>query len=281
MREVIIEALRGDGRELAELILSSEEARLALAKAIAGEIVIPLNVATKEDLRRIEEKMATKEDLKQFATKDDLEKFATKEDVKRIEGEIQDIRQSMATKEDLKQYATKEDLAREVKRLEEKMATKQDVEELKRRLDEVENKMATKEDLKRLEDKMATKEQLERIMVSLEEEARDVVRWLLKQRGITCVPDRLFLDSDYEFDIYCTTGELTVVGEAKVRAGPNAVERLAARIDEAARRWPEKFQGKLVKVLYCNIAMPGAVEKAKELGIWLVENLKERTELRL
>ncbi|MEM1598893.1 MAG: hypothetical protein QW598_01435 [Pyrobaculum sp.] len=38
MREVVLEALRGGGREPAQIMLSSEETRLAIAKAIAGEV---------------------------------------------------------------------------------------------------------------------------------------------------------------------------------------------------------------------------------------------------
>ncbi|MEZ0319103.1 MAG: hypothetical protein ABWK05_03795 [Pyrobaculum sp.] len=70
---------------------------------------------------------------------------------------------------------------------------------------------------------------------------------------------------------------MIVVGEAKVRVGPNTVERLSARIDEAAARWPDRFQGRVVKALYCLVAHPAAVEKAKELGVWLIESMKERT----
>jgi hypothetical protein len=62
--------------------------------------------ATKGDVRAlerriesVEERMATKDDLKKFATKDDLKRFATKDDLKRF-----------ATKDDLKRFATKEDL---------------------------------------------------------------------------------------------------------------------------------------------------------------------------
>ncbi|WP_069808204.1 PD-(D/E)XK nuclease family protein [Vulcanisaeta thermophila] len=79
------------------------------------------NLATKDDIRRLEErisalearmttveaKMATKDDLKQFAIKEDLKQFATKEDLKQF-----------ATKDDLRQFATKEDLKREIRRLE-------------------------------------------------------------------------------------------------------------------------------------------------------------------
>ncbi len=53
-----------------------------------------------ELLLDMDERMATKEDLKRFATKEDLKRFATKEDLKRF-----------ATKEDLKDFVTKDDLA--------------------------------------------------------------------------------------------------------------------------------------------------------------------------
>ena len=52
--------------------------------------------ARKEDLQR----SATKEDLQRFATKEDLQRFATKEDL-----------QGFATKEDLQRFATKDELA--------------------------------------------------------------------------------------------------------------------------------------------------------------------------
>jgi hypothetical protein len=118
--------------------------------------------------------------------------------------------EKFATKEDLKQFATKEDLKR--------FATKEDIKRL-------EDKMATKEDLKRIEDKMATKEQFEAIAVSVEESGRDMVQYLLEQRGYKCTAERLRLDADYELDIYCNAGVLTAVGEAKVRAGRRDVEK--------------------------------------------------------
>jgi hypothetical protein len=83
-RDLFLEALRSDGRvaeALLDLFTKHPEAKLRLAQAVAESVAIPLNVATKEDLKqlatkqdikRLEDKMATKEDLKQFATKEDL-----------------------------------------------------------------------------------------------------------------------------------------------------------------------------------------------------------------
>ena len=92
-RDILLEALRGDGRAaeiLAELLTKHPEARVKLAETIAATITIPLNVATKQDI----------EELKQWT-----------------EAKLKDIENRMATKEDLK-------------RLEDKMATKEQFEAL-------------------------------------------------------------------------------------------------------------------------------------------------------
>jgi hypothetical protein len=79
-RDLFLEALRADGRvaeTLLDLLTTHPEARLKLAQVVAGSIAVPLNVATKDDIKAAveelkkwaEEKFATKEDLKQYATK--------------------------------------------------------------------------------------------------------------------------------------------------------------------------------------------------------------------
>jgi hypothetical protein len=253
LRDLMLDALRSDGGAadaLLELITNHPEARLKLAQVVAGSIAVPLNVATKDDIK------AAVEELKRWTE----EKFATKED--------------------LKQYATKQDLETAVEQLmkwaEEKFATKQDLEELKKWAGE---KFVTKEYfdavIKRIEDKMATKEQFEAIAVNVEDSGRDMVQYLLEQRGYRCTAERLRLDADYEFDIYCNAGVLTAVGEAKVRAGGRDVEKTLERAQELLRRQPDRISGKLVPVFYTLVAEPSAVQRAKELKIWLIESRGE------
>jgi hypothetical protein len=252
-RDLFLDALRSDGRvadTLLELITKHPEAKLKLAQVVAGSIAVPLNVATKDDIK------AAVEELKRWTE----EKFATKED--------------------LKQYATKQDLETAVEQLkkwaEEKFATKQDLEELKKWAEE---KFVTKEYfdavIKRIEDKMVTKEQFEAIAVSVEDSGRDMVQYLLEQRGYKCAAERLRVDSDYEFDIYCNAGAVTAVGEVKVRASGRDVEKALERAQELSRRQPDKISGKLVPVFYTLVAEPSAVQKAKELKVWLIESRKE------
>ena len=182
---------------------------------------------------------------------------AAKDDIKAAVEELKKwTEEKFATKEDLKQFATKEDLKQ--------LATKEDLKQF-----------ATKEDIKRIEDKMATKEQFEAITVSVEDSGRDMVQYLLEQRGYKCVAERLRLDADYELDIYCNAGALTAVGEAKVRTGGRDVEKALQRAQELLRRQPDKISGKLVPVFYTLVAEPSAIQKAKELKIWLIESRRE------
>jgi len=252
-RDLFLDALRADGRiaeALLDLFTKHPEAKLRLAQAVAESVAVPLNVATKEDLKqlatkqdikRLEDKMATKEDLKQYATKQDLETAV--EQLKRWAEE------KFVTKEDLKQYATKQDLETAVEQL--------------------------RAEIRRIENRMATKEQIESITISVEDSGREMVQYLLEQRGYRCAAERLRLDSDYEFGIYCNAGVLTAVGEAKVRTGGRDVEKVFERAQELLRRQPDKISGKLVPVFYTLVAEPTAAQKAKELKIWLIESKRE------
>ncbi|MGC9180797.1 MAG: hypothetical protein ACP5GZ_11445, partial [Vulcanisaeta sp.] len=98
----------------------------------------------------------------------------------------------------------------------------------------------------------------------------------LRERGIAVETRPTHLNTKYEFDIYGSNGQLTIVGEAKTRAGPSTVRRVVERIDEVVRTMPDKFPGKVIKVIYCLRAMPGAIEEANRLGVWFLESGRER-----
>jgi len=240
-RDLFLDALRSDGRvaeALLDLLTKYPEAKLRLAQAVAESVTIPLNVATKED-------------LKQLATKQDLEKLKKWAEEK---------------------FATKQDLEQLKKWAEERFVTKEHFDAV---IKELKDTMATKEDLRRIENKMATKEQIESITISVEDSGREMVQYLLEQRGYKCAAERLRVDSDYELDIYCNAGVLTAVGEAKVRTGGRDVEKSVERMRELERRWPDKISGRLVPVFYTLLAEPPAVQKAKELKVWLIESKRE------
>ena len=122
---------------------------------------------------------------------------------------------------------------------------------------------------------MTIRELLEELGIHPEDSGREMVEYLLEQRGYKCTAERLRLDSDHEFDIYCNAGVLTAVGRVKVRAGVSDVEKVFERALELLRRQPDKISGKLVPVLYTLLAEPPAVQKAREHKVWLIESKRE------
>ncbi len=129
--------------------------------------------------------------------------------------------------------------------------------------------------LKRRKDLMTIRELLEELGIHPEDSGREMVEYLLELRGYKCTAERLRLDADYELDIYCNAGALTAVGKVKVRAGGSDVEKVFEKAQELLRRQPDKISGRLVPVLYTLLAEPPAVQKAKELKIWLIESKRE------
>jgi hypothetical protein len=168
------------------------------------------------------------------------------------------------------------------------VATKRDVEDLKKELADlrarVQNIEARVQNIERgLEGVRKTVRDIQRtlegVTLTVEESGRDWVQHLLERRGYRCVAERMLVDGEYELDIYCNAGALTAVGEAKVRAGGRDVERVAERARELARRRPERVSGRLVPVLYALAAEPPAVQRARELGVWLIESRRELVQL--
>jgi len=129
--------------------------------------------------------------------------------------------------------------------------------------------------LKRRKDLMTIRELLEELGIHPEDSGREMVEYLLEQRGYKCTAERLRLDADYELDIYCNAGAVTAVGKVKVRAGGSDVEKVFEMAQELLRRQPDKISGRLVPVLYTLLAEPPAVQRAKELGVWLIESKRE------
>lgn len=164
------------------------------------------------------------------------------------------------------------------------VATKRDVEDLKRELADLKARVQSIETRvqnverglgevrKMIRDVQRT---LEGVALTVGESGRDWVQHLLGQRSYRCAAERLVIEGAYEFNIYCNAGTLTAVGEAKVRAGGRDVERVAERARELQTRWPERVSGRLVPVLYALAAEPSAVQRARELGVWLVESRRE------
>jgi hypothetical protein len=110
---------------------------------------------------------------------------------------------------------------------------------------------------------------LERLTLSVEDEARSVIKHRIKQDlNIDMELDRVFVDS-MEINIYGANKDLCVIGEATVRLGKNLIKELIDKIELLRKRRPDLLRDRVIKVIYTDYAVPEAVEAAKDNGIWL------------
>lgn len=101
-----------------------------LFDARAKTLEININAHTDASIRASEERV--KAELRaELASKEDIKDMATKSDLKKLE-------ERMAGKKDIKDMSTKSDIARLEKKFDETKDLRRQVEELKRRLDNVE-----------------------------------------------------------------------------------------------------------------------------------------------
>jgi hypothetical protein len=120
---------------------------------------------------------------------------------------------------------------------------------------------------------------LERLTLTIEEEAKSVVRRRVRERlNVDVELDRIFVDS-MEVNIYGAAGDLCVVGEATVRLGPTLVSELLSRIEAIKRNRPDLLRRKIVKVIYADYATPEALEAAKTAKVWVLKWDKDLTPL--
>jgi len=249
IRDLFLDALKSDGKvieAITELLTKNPEAKLRLAETIAGVITVPLNVATKEDIKRIEERITGVENR---VTKLENKMTGLENRMISLESKVANLDNRMTSLEG--RVAKLEDEFKDLKN---------DVRGIKRNVKDI-----------------ATT--LQRLTVDLEDSARDWVSYFLRQRGYNCTAERLWVNKSYEFDIYCNAGSITVVGEAKVRISANIVSNVFNRVQGLQRGWPGKVSGRLVPVIYALVVDPTAEQRARELGVWLIESRRERVTL--
>jgi hypothetical protein len=122
---------------------------------------------------------------------------------------------------------------------------------------------------------------LERLTLSVEDEARSVIKHRIKQDlNIDMELDRVFVDS-MEINIYGANKDLCVIGEATVRLGKNLIKELIDKIELLRKRRPDLLRDRVIKVIYTDYAVPEAVEAAKDNGIWLLRWDRDLTPLKV
>ncbi|MCC6019713.1 MAG: hypothetical protein LM601_11820 [Candidatus Verstraetearchaeota archaeon] len=111
---------------------------------------------------------------------------------------------------------------------------------------------------------------IDRLTITIEEESLDVVgRRLKDELGLDIKLGRIFVD-DKEINIYGSSDDICVIGEATVRLGRRLVEELEEKIKFLREVKPELIKPKIIKVIYTDYATPEAIDLAKEYGIWIL-----------
>ncbi len=122
---------------------------------------------------------------------------------------------------------------------------------------------------------------LDRLTISVEEEALSFIRHRIRSDlGIEIDLNRIFIDSR-EINIYGSSGDVCVVGEAAVRLGTGLVEELLNKIDLLKSKRPDLLRPKLIKAIYTDYATPDSLEYAKEKGVWVLKWSGDLTPLKI
>jgi chromosome segregation ATPase len=286
-------------------------------KSSVDRLVEAVNELTKlakaheERLAKLEERVAGVEDRlsRVEAAIEELVKVVKshEERLARLETAVEELTKAVKAHEErlARLESAVEELTKIVKeheerlaKLEERMASAEErltkVEDRLTRLEAVVEELAkaTRENTRAISKLRKAMEHLERrltgienmlnnLTISLEDEANHVVQYLLKQRGIEIRTGVTYFDRKFEFDIYGVSEQLTVIGDAKVKAGPQTVRRLVRKVRRAMDKYPDRFKGKVVTVLYCLRALPDAIREAESQGIWLIEDMQQRTTLNI
>ncbi|MCC6047407.1 MAG: hypothetical protein LM571_04395, partial [Desulfurococcaceae archaeon] len=97
---------------------------------------------------------------------------------------------------------------------------------------------------------------LERLTLTVEEEAREIIRYRLRRElNIEVELGRAYVDSR-EINIYGVSDDLCVVGETTVRLGVGLVKELLDKVELLKRRRPDLLRRRLVKIIFTDYALP-------------------------
>ncbi len=120
---------------------------------------------------------------------------------------------------------------------------------------------------------------MRKMSLLLDEEARDVLKHRLKNRGLKLLRMSRLELQDIEVDIYGKGSGYCIVGKAKAKVTPQVIEEVDKDIERLCSKYPSYIRGKMIKVVYSIYVTPEAVEEARRRGIWLVTATKDLTPL--
>ncbi len=120
---------------------------------------------------------------------------------------------------------------------------------------------------------------IDRLMLSLEEEAREYIKWWLGKHDIKVDP-RSEVICGMEINLFDDKGAYVLIGDATVRAGPRVVEWIYNRAKKLAKCAPRYKDREFIIVIYAMHFTPDTIEIAKKYGVWLLSATKEITKFK-
>jgi len=117
---------------------------------------------------------------------------------------------------------------------------------------------------------------MDRMAISLEEEAREVIRYKLRSMGLDVELRQLMLP-DLEVNLYGVKDDIFIIGEVVTRTGLAVVERVDKILERLIKNYPSYTRRKVLKVIYTLWITPESVEEARRRNIWVVKALEELT----
>ena len=87
---------------------------------------------------------------------------------------------------------------------------------------------------------------LKKLTVDIEEEARSIIKYRLREMGVDVDIDVLKLP-DFELNIYGVSDNICVVGEASLRAGASIIDELKRKLNTLKTNYPGYLRGKCGK----------------------------------
>jgi seryl-tRNA synthetase len=118
---------------------------------------------------------------------------------------------------------------------------------------------------------------LDRLTLTVEEEARSMVKYKIKEKlNVEIELSNIFIDSK-EVDIYGADDEICIIGEATVRLSVKLVNELLDKVELIKSKRPDLLRKKIIKVIYTDYAAPEAIEAARNNGVWILRWDKDLT----
>ena len=118
---------------------------------------------------------------------------------------------------------------------------------------------------------------LDRLTLTVEEEARSVIKYKVKEKlNVEIELSNIFIDSK-EVDIYGADDEICIIGEATVRLSVKLVNELLDKVELIKSKRPDLLRKKIIKVIYTDYAALEAIEAARNNGVWILRWDKDLT----